>query len=328
MDRPLISVLIPAYNAEKYIEHCLKSVCGQTYDNLEIIVINDGSTDRTGEIADKIAEKDDRIDVIHQENAGVATTRNRLIERSRGEYILQVDADDYIDKNTVEILLECAEKADADMAVCTHEEGDEQNFSFPDNDNSGMEILSGEKRFEKLFGSNKLDFIVPWGKIYNRKIFTGLKYPDGKIHEDEYLAHILMDRSERIVFLDRTLFYYRVERKGITKSYFSLKRLDCVPALLKRNRFFEEKGSYDNLKLCYFDFLKRFQYFYYGIKYHYPDRKDTAKDLYEEYADVYNKAAAKGMLGIKERLMFGIFIIAPGFNYALRGLLGKKSIVT
>lgn len=327
MDRPLISVLIPAYNAEKYIEHCLKSVCGQNYDNLEIIVINDGSTDRTGEIADKIAEKDDRIEVIHQENAGVATTRNRLIERSRGEYILQVDADDYISGNTVEILYNVLIKESANLAVGSYEMGYDTDYTFPEK-HVEPDIRTGDQKFEKLFDDDKFDFISPCEKLYERSLFTGLSYPEGKIHEDEYLVHYIMDRADKIVYIKTPLLYYTIKRDSITHSSFSLNRLDCVPALLDRNAFFEKKGNLYLLKLCYMDFLKRFQYFYYGIIYHYPEEKDTGKKLFLYYKDVYNKASRMGMLGIQYRILFGLFLINPWLNYQARKILGKKAIDT
>ena len=327
-DKPLISVLVPAYNVEEYIENCIKSIISQTYSNLEILVIDDGSTDRTGEIVDLMATEDERIKVVHKENAGLAATRNRLLDMSEGEYIFQVDADDYISRDAVQILFDNLVKNDAGLSVGSCVCGDEKDYVFDKDDASELEVYSGNDRFRKLFGEDKYLYITAWAKLYEKRLFEGLRYPEGKIHEDEYLAHWIIDRAEKIVRTNTAVYYYTEKKDSISRSFFSYKRLDCVPALLDRNSFFEKKDREDLLRLCYIDFLKRFQYFYYGVKYHYPEEKDLIKRLYDQYKDVYDKASEKKMLGTKEKLMFGLFLKNPWLNYQARKLTGKKAIDT
>ena len=323
----LLTVAIPCYNSQDYVKRAIDSLLPGK-DRVEVVVVDDGSTDRTGEIADKAAENDDRIEVIHQKNAGVAATRNRLIERSRGDYILQVDADDYISAVTVDFLYGVLNKNYADMAVCSCVTGDRADYEFPDPETAEVQLFKGDRKFEKLFDPDKFDFIVPWEKLYKKELFQGLKYPDGKIHEDEYLAHYLMERAERIAYIKTPLFYYTIEKKGITKSKFSLKRIDAVPALLDRNDYFEKKRNPELLKLCYLDFLKRFQYFYYGIRYHYPEKEELRKDFFHQYEDIYIKACKRDMLTGKEKILFGFFLKCPGLNYLARKLFRKKAIDT
>ncbi|SKB66366.1 Glycosyltransferase involved in cell wall bisynthesis [Lachnospiraceae bacterium] len=325
---PLISVLVPAYEAEKYIKQCIMSISHQSWENLEIIVVDDGSKDRTGEIADECASSDGRIRVIHQENAGVASARNALINSAKGEYILQVDADDYISPKTVETLYKTLIETDADMCVCTMTTGDLPDYEFHVNENRRVDTYEGADKFLKLFDDRKFDSIVPWEKLCKKELFNGLHYPDGKIHEDEYLAHYLLDHAKRVTYTDDVLFYYRVEKKSITKSSFSMKRLDCIPALLDRIRFFEEKGERELVRICYLDFLKRFQYYYYGIRYHFPEKTGLRHELFDTYADVYRKAHGKRMLSPVQTILFGLFIVSPYLNYQARKVLHKKAIDT
>lgn len=327
-DLPLVSVLVPAYQAEKHIEKCLTSIVSQTWANLEIIIVDDGSKDRTGEIADGFAERDKRIRVIHKENAGVAAARNTLLEASNGDYILQVDADDYISPKAVETLYKTMIDTQADLCVCTMTTGDRSDYAFPENDHRKVEVLEGIEKFRKLFDDRKFDSIVPWEKLYKRELFQGLRYPDGKIHEDEHLAHYILDRAKRVTYTNDVLFYYTAEKKGITKSSFSLKRLDCVPALLDRIRFFEKYGDAGLLRLVYIDFLKRFQYYYYGIRYHFPEKTELRQKLFDHYATVYRKAHKKHMLSQVQKVLFGLFIISPWLNYQARKVFHKKAIDT
>ncbi len=325
---PLISVLIPAYNAEKHLELCVNSILRQSYENLEIIIVDDGSADLTGEIADECARRDERIRVIHQENAGVAAARNVLIDAARGEYILQVDADDYISQYAVETLYNTAVETNADLCVCTCVTGDAEDYTFPGEQERVVETFSGASKFEKLFDDRKFDTIVPWEKLYKRELFQNLRYPDGKIHEDEYLAHYILDRADRVTFTNDILFYYTVEKKGITKSSFSKKRLDAVPALLDRISFLEEKADQHILRLCYIDFLKRFQYYYYGVRYHYPEMRELREELFQQYRSVYRKAHDKKMLSLVQRVLFGLFVVSPWINYQARRVMHKKAIDT
>ncbi len=328
IERSLISVLVPAYNVEDYIKNCLNSIIRQTYKNIEILVVDDGSTDSTGEIAEMMAKEDKRIKVVHQENVGLATTRNRLLSLAAGEYIFQVDSDDYISEYALEMLYDNLKQAEADLSIGSCVSGYSTDYVFPSDISEKPVVLTGDDRYRELFGKDKLIFISAWAKLYNRKIFDGLKYPDGKIHEDEYLAHRILDRAEKIVYSSTPVLYYTVKESSITNSAFSHKRLDCVPALLDRNEFFENKGNDEILRLCYIDFLKRFQYFYYGVKYNFPEERSLADTLYGQYKDVYNKASGKRMLGLKEKILFGLFLKNTGINYLARKIFRKKDIDT
>lgn len=325
---PLITVMVPVYNGEKYLERCIDSIQNQSYEKIEIILIDDGSTDKSGSICDRYADGDWRIKVIHQNNIGLASTRNRALEEATGEYLMFVDADDFIHPNMLEILYKDIENNNAQMAIGSYIEGSGEEFPEIAEDVK-VSVLTDSEKFKGLFGDQKLQFIVSWGRLYSRALFEDIKYPDGRIHEDEYLAHYLLYRAEKITVNDSKLYYYYKEDGGnesITQSGFSLKRLDCINALEDRLSFFKDYGDAELIALMYDDFLKRFQYYYYGVHYQFPDEADLARNLFDEYKNVYEEG--KTMLSAGKRLRYSLFIILPTLNYYLKMIMNSKSIKT
>ena len=325
-DEPLISVMIPIYNSEKYIGRCIESVIKQSYKNLEIILIDDGSTDNSGKICDKYGKKDNRIKVFHEKNSGVAASRNKALDLAGGKYLIFVDSDDFIFPEMIEILHDDIEEYDTQMAVSDYIEGNGNDFSYEDLSGQ-LEILFGEEKYRKLFDENKLSFIVPWGRLYKRELFNGLRYPNGKIHEDEYIAHYILERAESISYSRSKFYYYFKEDEGdssITQSYFSMKRLDCIGALEDRLDFFKKLGNRDLLTLAYDDFLKRFQYYYYGVKYQFSDKNDLAEELFGRYKELYKEG--KKYLSFPKKIRYGLFIYMPTVNFYLKKLFKSKSV--
>ena len=203
----LISVIVPIYKVEAYLKKCIKSIQNQTYSNLEIILVDDGSPDGCGAICDRYAKEDTRIRVIHKENGGLSDARNKGLDIATGEYILFVDSDDYIHPQMVEILLQHLEVVDADMAVCgfkTVEENEEVIFDcFDICETAGREkktevvgIDAGEV-FEGQAVMNNLQYknlltVVAWNKLYKAELFAELRYPKGRVQEDEFLVHHIL----------------------------------------------------------------------------------------------------------------------------------------
>ena len=184
MKQPLISVIIPVYGVEKYISQCLESVINQTYKNLEIIVINDGTKDRSADIAKEYAAKDSRIKVYDFKNGGLSVARNRGLEIATGEYISYLDSDDYLDTKMYETLLEAAMKNDADMVKCGIIETNgvrEDKITFSD-----KKIINNEqnKAFENYF--NGMLWTLAWNGLYKKELAKKVKFPDNVVHEDNY----------------------------------------------------------------------------------------------------------------------------------------------
>lgn len=190
MKQPLISVIIPVYGVEKYIAQCLESIINQTYKNLEIIIINDGTKDRSAEIAKEYAAKDSRIKVYDFENGGLSVARNRGLEIATGDYISYIDSDDWLDTKMYETLLDAAMKNDADMVKCgvietNNDKEDEIAFS-------STKIITNEKHeaFENYF--NGMLWTLAWNGLYKKELAKKVKFPDNVVHEDNYSSGMFL----------------------------------------------------------------------------------------------------------------------------------------
>ena len=209
-----ISVIVPVYNIEDYIDECVKSIVSQTYENLEIIIVDDGSTDSSGTKIDDWADKDKRIKALHKPNDGQGRARNFGFDHSTGELIAYIDGDDCIDSNYFEKLSDALNKADADMAGCrfyrNNVEG--EGFRYPEPDERYNFITSPEGFMERLYNDFGV-FCVAWGKLYKREIIVKDMYPKVKIAEDAMVIRKLAHRCKKIAYISDALYMYR-DRPG------------------------------------------------------------------------------------------------------------------
>lgn len=230
MKQPLISVIIPVYGVEKYIAQCLESVINQTYKNLEIIVINDGTKDRSADIAKEYAAKDSRIKVYDFKNGGLSVARNRGLEIATGEYISYLDSDDWLDTKMYETLLETAMKNEADMVKCGIIETNgaaEEKITFSD-----VKIINNEqhKAFENYFKG--ILWTLAWNGLYKRELAKKVKFPDNVVHEDNYSSGMFLYLAKKVIAMPFCLNYYRVNDAGISKGGVK-KPLDKILAISK-----------------------------------------------------------------------------------------------
>ena len=182
MNYYLISVIVPIYKVEKYLHKCIDSILAQTYTNLEIILVDDGSPDNCGKICDEYAAKDSRIKVIHQPNGGLSAARNAGLDIATGDYIGFVDSDDYIAPDMYEKLYNALVKNDADMAICDYQRfGNELPY---DEMSLTTEVITGLQAMEKQNTVINCSFVVAWSKLYKSFIFSNVRFPVGKINED------------------------------------------------------------------------------------------------------------------------------------------------
>lgn len=206
-DLPLVSVIMPVYNVEKYVEKCLESVCGQSYEKIEIIVVDDGSTDESGALCDGWAKKDSRVKVYHKKNGGLSSARNYGIKRAKGEYICLVDSDDYVKKEFVKEMVDVAVRESADVVVCGY------NDEIPKE-----EILTGKEATIRLLTQQENMEIIAWNKMYKRGLFDGICYPEGENYEDCLTTYKLLSRAGRVAYLAKSLYRYAERTGSITKS--------------------------------------------------------------------------------------------------------------
>ncbi len=230
----LVSIIVPVYNIENYAENCIKSLIGQTYQDLEIILVDDGSLDVSGKICDDFAQKDERIKVIHKTNGGLSSARNAGIDIATGDYFMFVDGDDYIAENTVEILLEYIANHDADILQFDYEETFVPYQSINSTSTNKAEIVTNLKEmFEKLYyiGGPAASSCT---KLYKKELFKTLRFKEGIIHEDEFLITELLPEVKSILYIPDKLYFYVMRTGSIVKSGFSKKRLDSL--MVSENR--------------------------------------------------------------------------------------------
>ena len=239
-----ISIIIPIYNVEKYLERCINSIINQTYSNIEILLIDDGSTDSSPTICDNYQKKDNRIKVIHKQNGGLSDARNKGIEIATGEYLIFIDSDDYIEKNMVEVLYNDLIKNNADISICDYikEYSDKKEI---DNFDKKYFVISGNDKYNYLYNEYSIRTIVAWNKIYKKELFKEIRYEKGKVHEDEFIIHELLNKAKKISYVLEPLYHYIQRDNSITHS-FNYKRFDKIEALDQRADFFQ-KNNMNNL---------------------------------------------------------------------------------
>lgn len=210
----LISIIVPVYNVESYLPHCLNSIIHQTYEKTEIIIVDDGSTDGSEEICDRYAQFDERIKVIHKANGGLSEARNIGIQESTGEIVAFVDADDWIDLNLLKTIMPFFDSDDIDI-VCF-------GYYVTDGQAQKTEFLSGQVRY--FDNSTSLEWLCrneeiqshAWSKLYRRSMFDGIQFPKNRYYEDIFIMHNVFSSAKRVVFLDRPLYYYLMRGTSIT----------------------------------------------------------------------------------------------------------------
>lgn len=233
-----VSIIVPVYNVEKYLEECVDSIINQTYKNLEIILIDDGSTDRSSEICDRYAKADDRILVIHQKNGGLSDARNTGLDNCSGDFIMFVDSDDRIKPETVEIMYK--ELKDADAEICIGGIQQFGNKTEPITIEQTRKYINGTEALNEYF-AHIAYYVVACGKLYKKECFNNLRFDTGKIHEDEFILHKLFYEIKKIVCINDLLYEYRRTGSSITLSAYTIHNADVVEAFGKRFEFFIEK---------------------------------------------------------------------------------------
>lgn len=244
----MISVIIPVYNVESYLRRCVDSVRQQTYKDLEVILVDDGSTDGSGKLCEVLAGEDERIKVIHKENGGASSARNTGIDNAKGEYIGFVDSDDKISLEMYRYLLELLEKNGADMALADIT-GDEADIHENKKESDKIEIFSGKDVY-KLISDYKTKGISPCNKLYKRELFEGIRFKIGVHHEDTLIMPYLVERCSKVVESDRKLYCYILREEstsGVEKK--STKHMwDLLDALKDTCLFFKERDLLDEQK--------------------------------------------------------------------------------
>ena len=315
MTTPLISVIVPVYRVEEYLERCVKSILSQTYKNLEVILVDDGSPDQCPAICDACAEKDARVKVIHQENKGLSGARNAGINAASGEYLAFVDSDDYVSPHFIEELYQLLQDTGCAIGQCrfSYVKGE----GLVEEGDSAFCIYRGESLMEQLYGPEEKAtcFVVAWNKLYRAELFkeTGIRYPEGRIHEDEATTYRLFHEAKKLAFLDRALYGYYTKNGGSITSVFSAKRLQWLTAHEERIAFFKKNGYEKLLPAAYRKLCDACITFYFRCTEQVKDAEELKKEL-RKRLETYraNGAAWIAALPLKTRMGYELFSMSPG----------------
>lgn len=254
MESPMVSIIIPIYNVEKYLRECVDSVTGQTYQNLQIILVDDGSADSCGQICDAYSSKDARIVVMHKDNGGLSDARNAGAPLAEGEFILYLDSDDYLEPNAVEILIASQKNTGADIVLGNF------YYTYPDHEEAASAwqksdmTLDNKQAMEALVDGRIETFA--WGKLVRREIALAHLFPKGKVFEDHYWTHFVFADAAKVALIAQPLVHYRQRENSISYT-FDKKRLDMLDGWMNRKVFLEANYP-ELLETCYKRYAQRY----------------------------------------------------------------------
>ncbi len=237
----IISVIVPIYNAEKYLEKCLDSIVGQSYRHLEIILVNDGSMDRSGNICDRYAAGDRRIKVIHRENGGLSAARNAGLDIATGEYLGFVDSDDWLEIDMYQFLLDDLLSVGADIAVCGffHTFDD---YEMPNDKSFSYRVLERTDALKLLLKDRVMQNYI-WCKLYKQELFEGIRMPEGRIFEDAFTQHLIFEKARKVVMHNVPKYHYLQREDSICGRIRSFMNEDYHAAFYERVLYFSGKGE-------------------------------------------------------------------------------------
>lgn len=313
MNNPEISVIVPVYKVESYLKKCIESILSQTFDNFELILVDDGSPDRCGEICDEYAQKDNRIKVVHKENGGLSSARNIGIDIARAKYINFIDSDDWIEKESLETLYKLANETGADIVqgkgvIAKNEKKREliKKMSF----NTYTNIQALHELFNYEGGEIR---VVAFNKLYSRNLFEDLRYPEGIIHEDEYLTPRLIYKANKIVVIDSQLYNYRLSENSIMRSEFSIKNLDKLYVLNNISEFYEFINQYDLKKKTEIIYILALIDSYKKVYKNIDNKEEILNKLKVDFNNLYGKIIKFSDVNIKIKIFLTLFKISPKF---------------
>lgn len=304
----MISVIVPVYHVEKYLDTCVRSILAQTYKDLEIILVDDGSADQCSAMCDSYGAEDPRVKVIHQENGGLSAARNAGLDVATGEYIAFVDSDDFIQREMYEVMVAFLERnPDIDIAMCRYRKV-EENACKPDLEHAAKDfyMLDHENLIKDMFSEQYENFVVVWNKLYRRKVWDELRFPVGKLREDEFVSYKFLYEQKRIgIFYDH--FYNYRQRSGSIMQKSEIKAYwDNTEALEEKVRFFSTKEP-EEYSLCVKRSLETLIYYYScAVNNH---EKQKAEDIRRSFLKIWKqvKKEPKVKISKERRVYFNAF---------------------
>ena len=319
-EQPLISVIVPVFKVEQYLDRCVESIVNQTYKNLEIILVDDGSPDDCPRMCDAWAEKDNRIKVIHKPNGGLSDARNAGMAVAVGELMGFVDSDDYISEDMYQRLYEDMVKTDSDISACGVE------MVWADNGNAqsltpkGNRVLNNDEAMRATLEETFIKQPV-WYKLYKTELIKDISFPVGKCHEDVFWTYKAMAKANKVSTFDKICYFY-VQRGGsIMGDSYSIKRLDGIEAAEQRCIFLKE--NYPNLlAVAQTNFIGMCMYNSQQLlKWKIDGYKRLFMDLHIKAKTIGNQWETQNSISRKQKIWLSLYLKCPNLTCAVRNLL-------
>lgn len=298
----LVSIIVPVYNVEAYLKRCLESLITQKHQNIEILLIDDGSTDESLKICNQYVKIDERIKVYHKENGGLSSARNYGIKRAKGDYYAFVDSDDWVHSEYISRMLLIAIEYKCDIVQSNYREvyEQEEEDAYSNELISEVDILTGKEANLQSY-EGKVKFIT-CNNLYRKELFKTLLFPEGKLHEDTFLIYKLFWKAQRIGVIQDVLYFYFQRHNSIMHQY-SIKRLDAIEALKQRCDFYqvnEEMELYDKARFEYCIFISDEIYKIYASDIH--EKEEIVVELKRELKKTSFELLFSKIVPIKKKI--------------------------
>ena len=292
----IVSVIVPVYNTEKYLRQCVDSIINQTYSNLEIILVDDGSTDKSGEICDDYGRIDNRVKVVHKPNGGQSSARNHALNICSGEYVSFIDSDDWLELDMYERLVTAIKEENAQVAICDIIVWENnRNTKAIHSSSTGKKVIlkDNDDIFFHFVKPNPLIKFEEWNKLYRRDIIGNVRFVEGQLYEELFFDRIVFDKVSKLVAISTALYNYRLNRPGGTNSSFNIKRLSKLEELDKYVERFKSKGRADICR-AYQIYAVKSTIALYRLAYKHGASCKTKKALKLKYNDYYKESGIRG----------------------------------
>lgn len=309
-EKPLISIIVPVYNIQKYVPRCINSIISQTYNNIEIIIVNDGSKDNSSRICRDYAKTDSRIVLIEKENGGLSSARNAGMAVMKGEFISFIDGDDFVAPNFIEVLCFFAQQYSAEIVQCQIIQGREDEFPLEVLiKDIAVERYSGKEYLRNLYNIRGMECVA--NKLFHKNIFRTILFPLNRINEDVAVTYKLIYKSEKIVYVKAPLYYYFLSPNSIMRGTFHINKLSGLLSFEERMNFLIEKEevALHNRSLQQYEavLLK----FYYNMRKYYPKEQSIQKDLKKKLRTTYKAMLPTSEIKLIVKLLTFFAVLLP-----------------
>lgn len=317
----LISVIVPVYKVEDCLDKCVRSIVHQTYSNLEIILVDDGSPDHCGDMCDAWAEKDSRIKVVHKENGGLSDARNAGLKIATGSLISFIDSDDWVEADFLEVLLAAMDGRKAQIAECAVELVDEAGSVLCCRETAKVPYLDKLDGLHRMILEDGI-YQTVWNKLYRREILEGIFFEKGKCHEDDFWTYQVFDRMEYLAVVERPMYHYLQRSSSIMGAGYNLKRLDGLEARFCRMEYLRQ---YDALRCLtqqqlMLDCMWHLQS---ALRCLNGQAQETAVDtIIKMKKEIPKVSCGKLTLNTKYKNWYRLFVLAPKLTARVRNLFG------